>query len=104
MHKDFLAEGLSSKQLLAFLYVCECGRKGLPTHVPSAYWDEFRMVFADRFRNLNETLRFEVLEAHLMSVEDVDIYNDETLAQALRENSQTLGLLQAELEKDKRFA
>lgn len=103
MDEEFLASALSSKQLLALLYVCECQRKGITAHVPSKGWDELRNVFADRFRNLNETLRFEVLEAHLMSVEDIDIYNNEALQKLLGDNRETLTGLGKHLEKDTRF-
>jgi len=104
MNRDFLAEALSSRQLLALLYVCECGRKKIPPRIPSAQWEEFRSIFAERFKSLNETLRFEVLEAHLMSVEDIDVYDDSNLTKLLGDHRDALAVLNRDLEKDVRFA
>ena len=106
---EFLAQTLNSRQLLSLLYICECKRKNAPLSVESfkssrpAHWDEFLSIFSERFANLSETLRFEVLEAHLMSVEDVDIYNDETLEGIIAENKPVLDYLTLQLTQDSRF-
>ena len=106
---NFLAQSLNSRQLLALLFICETKRKGI--HITPADfrksrpadWDEVLNTFAARFANLAETMRFEVLEAHLMSVEDVDVYHNETLAQLLEANRPLLDLLTEELNRDARF-
>lgn len=102
--QGFLAQRLNSRQLLALLFVCECKRKGkvLPLE-SSAEWENYLAMFSDRFSNLGEGLRFEVLEAHLMSVEDIDIYDDETLHGLLDENSGVLGMLTQKIDQDPRF-
>ena len=61
-------------------------------------------IFIDRLKSLSEQGRFEVLEAHLMSVEDLDIYNNVSLSQILDENTEELGRLSDVVEKDPRFA
>ena len=106
---EFLAQTLNSRQLLALLYICECKRKGLPLdvsvmkqHRPSE-WEEVLDVFADRFGNSSETTRFEVLEAHLMSVEDLDVYNNDTLKTLIDENHGVLEFLSQGLTTDPRF-
>ena len=48
-------------------------------------------------------MRYDVLEAHLMSVEDIDIYNNEILQKLLNDNDDLFHLLAHELEKDGRF-
>ena len=106
---EFVASTLNSRQLLGLLFICENRRKNLPLNEemfvkgrPQA-WEEVLSIFADRLGNLSEELRFEVLEAHLMSVEDVDIYHNETLKKLLEENATILEYLSSDLEKDPRF-
>ncbi len=106
---NFLAQSLNSRQLLALLYICETKRKGTSVTLPQfqmkapSEWTEILEAFAARFTNLAETMRFEVLEAHLMSVEDLDVYNDETLKKILDENRALLSFLTQELDRDPRF-
>jgi hypothetical protein len=110
MSDDFLAQTLNSRQLLALLFICENKRKGHPLSVESMKgtdsisWKEFLEMFSVRFANLTETMRFEVLEAHLMSVEDLDVYHNETLKTLLDENQTLLTHLTGELGHDPRFA
>ena len=78
----FLCETLSSGQLLRLLFECECRRKGLPADENA--WQEFSRTFEERLQNLGEEARAEVLNAHLMSVEDVDVYDDETMRKLLQ--------------------
>src|SRR5690242_13725170 len=94
---DFLADTLSSSQLLALLYLRERERRG------DTDWREFLDTFATRLANLGETLRFEVLQAHLMSVEDLDIYDDSVLHEVLDAQAGELGRLTEELTRDPRF-
>jgi hypothetical protein len=109
MSDEFLAQTLNSRQLLALLFVCECKRKGVPLSEEAfkkqrpGTWDELLNIFATRLANLAETMRFEVLEAHLMSVEDIDVYNNETLGEVLQENKKILDYLSGELDHDSRF-
>ena len=99
--QTFLAQTLSSRRLLALLFVCESRRKGKELSMDE--WESYLATFADRFASLGETLRFEVLEAHLMSVEDIDIYHDETLRGLLDENKSVLDVLTGKLDQDPRF-
>src|SRR5258708_5711726 len=106
---EFLAQTLDSKQLLALLFICERKRKGQPIEVAhfsvavAEDWEEMLATFESRFANLTETMRFEVLEAHLMSVEDLDIYHNETLEAVLTENQEALQFLTERLSHDPRF-
>jgi hypothetical protein len=110
MSEEFLARTLNSRQLLALLFICENKRKGHELTreslkgTDSAGWTEFLEMFSTRFANLTETMRFEVLEAHLMSVEDLDVYHNETLKTILDENQSLLTHLSTELGRDPRFA
>jgi len=105
----FLAQSLNSRQLLGLLFICEATRKGIHPTVNDfkrerpADWDDLLNTFAARFTNLGETMRFEVLEAHLMSVEDIDVYHNETLERLLNENRPLLDLLTEDLNRDPRF-
>lgn len=98
---EFLAETLTSRQLLALLYTCEIKRKG---GAAEHAWGDFLAVFAPRLANLSEPMRLEVLSAHLMSVEDIDIYNDSLLCAILDENRNLIGDLSHKLDNDPRFA
>lgn len=60
-------------------------------------------TFSTRLGSLSEPMRYDVLEAHLMSVEDIDIYNNEILQKLLNDNDDLFHLLAHELEKDGRF-
>lgn len=106
---EFVAQTLNSRDLLALLFVLESKRKGNPVSPESFQqsrpeaWDELLSIFADRFSNLSETMRFEVLEAHLMSVEDLDVYHNETLQDLLDTNRPALDALTSALGQDPRF-
>lgn len=102
--EGFLAQSLSSNRLLALLYVSECRRKGTNPLTNEPDWQSFLTTFWPRLVSLSEERRFEVLEAHLMSVEDIDIYNDTDLALALKENEVALVALHTRLLADSRFA
>lgn len=104
--QEFVAQSLNSRDLLALLFICENERKGkslAPEKFNEAEWNEMIDTFASRFTNLAETLRFEVLEAHLMSVEDLDVYHNETLKSLLDKNEANLRFLTEKLCKDPRF-
>jgi len=106
---EFLAQTLNSRQLLSLLFILESKRKGTRVssdsfrNAPPAEWEDFLSTFAVRFANLAETLRFEVIEAHIMSVEDLDIYHNETLKSALDQDRPLLDSLTKALDKDPRF-
>ena len=106
---EFVAQTLNSQQLLALLYICESKRKGSALSVDTLKkgrpqdWEEMIATFSERFANLEEQLRFEVLEAHLMSVEDLDVYHNETLQALLDENRVLLDFLTDDLKQDPRF-
>ncbi len=106
--QEFVAQSLNSRDLLALLFICEKERKGsslTPENFSKAEgeWNEMIDTFASRFAHLTETLRFEVLEAHLMSVEDLDVYHNETLKRLLDKNEANLRFLTEKLCKDPRF-
>lgn len=106
---EFLASTLNSRQLLALLFLCENQRKGKAVSLDSVKngrpqeWEELLGVFAGRLGNLSEEMRFEVLGAHLMSVEDIDIYHNETLEHLLNDKGILLNLLAHDLDSDPRF-
>ena len=104
MEVEFLAQKLNSRQLLALLYICESKRKNqsLTLDNPGA-WEELLSTFSSRLGNAAEALRFEVLEAHLMSVEDIDIYNNETLQKLIDENQVAFDGFTQKLDTDLRF-
>jgi hypothetical protein len=101
----YRADTLNSKDLLALLFLCESERRGAIvgklTETPE--WNEFIEIFNSRIGHMNETGRFEVLEAHLMSVEDIDLYHDETLEALLTKFQPHLPTLIEALEKDPRL-
>ena len=106
---EFIASTLNSRELLGLLFICENQRKGTPITEAMfldgrpAAWEEVLTIFADRLGNLSEALRFEVLEAHLMSVEDIDIYHNDTLKKLIDDNAPLLKKLTADLQNDPRF-
>jgi hypothetical protein len=106
---EFLIETLTSVDLLALLFVCESQRKGfsLPTRprtLQSSEWDEMVSTFSDRLSNLSESNSFEILGAHLMSVEDVDIYDDVLLRKLLNLHRPVLEILKSDLIRHPHFA
>ena len=106
---EFLASTLTSRQLLALLFLCENQRKGNEISLEMIKgerpkeWEELLGVFAGRLGNLSEEMRHEVLGAHLMSVEDIDIYHNETLESLLMNKGILLNLLAHSLDADPRF-
>ncbi len=99
---DFLAQKLNSRDLLALLFIAESSRKKRP--FSKSDWDGMLAIFADRLQRIPESMRFEVLEAHLMSVEDIDIYDNASLSNLLKANEAELTRLKATLDQDSRFA
>jgi hypothetical protein len=106
---DFLAERLHSRQLLALLFVCECTRKkeldGLSFAggaVPTT-WTEFVERFAARLSKLPEEERNYLIGSHLQSVEELDIYSNETVKGLLDQHRALLDMLVGKLAADPRF-
>lgn len=107
---EYLADRMSSRQLLALLFVCEClrkktlgqlwlsGREKLPG------WREFAERFAARIVNLPESERVYLIGSHLQSSEELDIYSNEIMEGLLEQHDELLNLLVRELESDPRFA
>lgn len=106
---DFIAERLSSRQLLALLFVCECRRKktlaGLSFDGSSqpAAWTEFIDRFAARLSKLPESERNYLIGSHLLSAEEVDIYSNEEIGRLLDEHRDLIATLIRKLEQDSRF-
>lgn len=106
---DFLAERLTSKQLLALLFVCECRRKKTLAQMsfsgsskPPA-WMEFVDRFAARLTKLPESERTYLIGSHLQSAEELDIYSNETVEALLNEHRDIIAALVTELDRDGRF-
>jgi hypothetical protein len=107
---EFLAERLSSRQLLALLFVCECRRKKTLATLsfrdgakPPA-WVEFTERFAARLSKLPEAERVYLIGSHLQSTEEIDLYSNETIQELLEANRDLLNILARELNADPRFA
>ncbi len=106
---DFLAERLTSRQLLALLFVCECLRKKtleqmcFASEVRPAAWTEFVDRFGARLARLPESERCYLIGSHLQSAEELDIYSDETVEALLDEHRNLIATLVAELDRDPRF-
>ena len=101
----YRANELNSYQLLALLLLCESERKGVEAAkiYKSPDWEEFLNIFASRIGHMNESGRFEVLEAHLMSVEDIDLYNDEIIGALLEKHDSSLPTMAKQIEEDPRI-
>jgi len=106
---EFLAERLHSRQLLALLFVCECTRKktldslSFSEGVPPAAWAEFVERFAARLSKLAEAERNYLIGSHLQSVEELDIYSNETIQGLLDQHRPLLDILIGKLTADPRF-
>lgn len=107
---EFLAERLHSRQLLAFLFVCECRRKKTLASLafrdgarPPA-WSEFIERFAARLAKLQEAERAYLIGSHLQSAEEIDLYVNDVLQGLMDEHRDLLDILIKELEADPRFA
>lgn len=73
-------DSLTSNDLLGILYVLETTRKNVPTQCDTKDWSEFVESFRPRLKNLSEEGRKELLIAHLLSVEDLDLFDEKTLS------------------------
>jgi hypothetical protein len=107
---EFLIERLSSRQLLALLFVCECRRKKTIASLSfqggekPAAWAEFVDRFGARLAKLPEAERGYLIGSHLQSAEEVDIYSNAELGELLDTYRDTLALLVRELEQDARLS
>jgi len=106
---EFLAERLSSRQLLALLFICECRRKKTLTGVgfdgvekPRA-WTDFVERFAARLAKLPEAERVYLIGSHLQSAEEVDIYSNAEISGLLDQYHDLIETLVRELEQDTRL-
>lgn len=106
---EFIAERLSSRQLLALLFVCECRRKKTLDTLsfqagskPSA-WIEFVDRFGARLAKLPEAERVYLIGSHLQSSEEVDIYSNLEVSSLLDQHQGLMASLVRELEQDGRF-
>ena len=81
---------LSSTDLLSILFLLENDRKNIPRESEGAAWGEFLKVFSPRLKNISEELRRELLEAHLMSVEDFDVFDTDQVSQWKARNEDRL--------------
>lgn len=106
---EFLAERLSSRQLLALLFVCECRRKktlaslSFQGEAKPAAWTEFVDRFGARLAKLPESERVYLIGSHLQSAEEVDIYSNAEVSQLLEQYRDVIAMLVRELEQDNRL-
>lgn len=109
LDSEFIAETLSSHQLLALLFICECRRKktlgalSFQTGSKPSAWTEFVDRFGARLAKLPEAERVYLIGSHLQSAEEIDIYSNETVQQLLESNREPFDLLVMELGADPRF-
>ncbi|TAJ10862.1 MAG: hypothetical protein EPO61_00865 [Nitrospirae bacterium] len=109
LDSEFIAETLNSRQLLALLFVCESQRKKVlstlnfcGTDKPPA-WTEFLDRFAARLIKLPESERVYLINSHLQSSEEIDIYSNAEIEALLGQHHTLLATLARELEHDRRF-
>jgi hypothetical protein len=88
---------ITSTDLLAILYLLENDRKGLTATCSGEAWTGFLEAFSPRLRNISEDLRRELLEAHLMSVEDFDVFDENFVAKWREENAGRIHEIQSAL-------
>jgi hypothetical protein len=106
---EFLAERLSSRQLLALLFVCECRRKktlgslSFQGDGKPAVWTEFVDRFGARLAKLPEAERVYLIGSHLQSAEEIDIYSNGEIQGLLDEHQVLIETLVQELGQDNRF-
>ncbi len=107
---EYLAERLSSRQLLALLFVCECRRKKTLDTIsfrddlrPPA-WMEFVDRFGARLSRLPEAERVYLIGSHLQSAEEVNLYSNEEISSLLSHHRELIATLLRALELDSRFA
>jgi hypothetical protein len=109
LESEFIAETLSSRQLLALLFVCECQRKKIldekfETGANPIVWSEFLDRFAARLEKLPESERVYLLGSHLQSSEELDIYCNAEVKTLLEMHGPLLATLTHKLDKDPCFA
>lgn len=109
LESKFIAEMLSSRQLLVLLFVCESQRKKILSRLDflgtsrPPVWTEFLDRFSARLAKLPEPERVYLIGSHLQSAEEIDIYCNDTMQQLIDANQELFGLLAKELEADPRF-
>ncbi len=110
LDSEFIAETLTSRQLLALLFVCESSRKKVLDALcfvganKPAPWAEFLARFAARLAKLPEPERVYLLGSHLQSVEEVDIYSNAIIQALLDTHHSVLVQLTQDLDSDPRFS
>lgn len=110
LESEFIAETLSSRQLLALLFVCESRRKKTLSALAFAgadrpqAWTEFLDRFAARLHKLPEPERVYLINSHLQSSEEIDVYSNAEIETLLKDHHELLATLTRELEGDSRFA
>lgn len=109
LESEFIAETLSSRQLLALLFVCESQRKKAlstlnfcGTDKPPV-WTEFLDRFAARLAKLPEAERAYLIGSHLQSAEEVNIYSNAEVSGLLDQHRDLIRTLIRELDQDSRF-
>nr|MBI3612140.1 hypothetical protein [Nitrospirota bacterium] len=109
LNSEFIAETLTSRQLLALLFVCESQRKhtlgelNLEGGPRSTAWTEFLDRFGARLAKLPEPEKVYLLGSHLQSAEEIDIYDNDAVHGLLTTHHDLLAKLTGELDKDPRF-
>lgn len=109
LNREFLADRLTSRELLALLFVCESQRKRTLDQqdfgggAMSVAWSEFLDRFAARLTKLPEEEQVYLLGSYLQSVEEVDIYSNTTLQSLLEEHRALLAKVTDALSQDPRF-
>jgi len=94
---------LTSRELLALLFVCECRRKKVMDTMsfrggmaPPA-WVEFLDRFMARLDKLPEDERRYLIGSHLQSAEEVDIYSNAEINRLLDQDRELINKLVQEL-------
>ncbi|MEW6544241.1 MAG: hypothetical protein AB1411_11590 [Nitrospirota bacterium] len=106
LREEFLADRLTSRELLALLFVCECRRKRVIDTISfrgqakPPTWDEFLARFIARLENLPEEERRYLIGSHLQSAEEVDIYSNEEIRNLLEQNRELINELVQELARN----
>ena len=107
LNTEFLADRLTSRELLALLFICECRRKKALGSIsfqggvtPSA-WTEFLDRFMARLDNLPEEERRYLIGSHLQSAEEVDIYSNAEMSGLLGQYRELMDDLVQELARSR---
>lgn len=103
LSREFLADHLTSRELLTLLFVCECRRKNVVDTIsfhggasPPA-WVEFLGRFMARLDKLPEDERRYLIGSHLQSAEEVDIYSNAEVGRLLEQDRELIEKLVQEL-------